>query len=573
MDSSKTIIQLHSLLKQYDIKNIVFSPGIRHLPLIHSIEQDDYFNTFRVIDERSAGFYALGMIQKTGKPVAICCTSGTACINLASAVCEAFYQHLPLLVISGDRMIEYLNQNEDQQYDQIKSFEGFTKYRVRLPRIDSEVDEWFTNRTINEAMIELTHHGNGPVHIDFPIGDPFSEIFKLESIPLVRKINLYDAETENVQWRYLAGQLKDKRIGVLWGQSVTLSTKLEGAVKRFVEKFDAVILTDYISNCHYPHTFNNTPRLLHAKFLFQEEEMLLPEVLITVGGNYIFNAELKGMMKSRKAEHWQVGKEDKVVDGFKKLTHMFEMSETLFFDKISENASFVNNTGYYEFWSQLDKEVPQPSSDKYNELHIISSVLKKMPVDADLQIGNSWSIRMSQLLDIPATVRQYCNRGVNGIDGSLSTAVGFGATNERLTYLVIGDLSFFYDMNALWISSLSPNMRILMINNHGGAMLFKPFMREMMEKYPMSNLGKDCKIVTAEGWATTTGFEYFAVNDMKDLEKAASLLAQKESDKPIFVEAFTNFFDDTASYMDNLAFERRSLSEKVIGRMKRFLKK
>lgn len=573
MDSKKTIVQLHSLLKQYGIKNIVFSPGGRHLPLIHSIEQDGFFTTFRVIDERSAAFFALGLIQKIGSPVAICCTSGTAVINLASAVCEAYYQHLPLLVISGDRMAEYLNQNEDQQYDQIKSFEGFTKYQVRLPRIDSEVDEWFTNRSINEAMIELTHHGNGPVHIDYPIADPFSEVFEDTEIPQVRKIDWNDAETDSDKWKLLSMKLKDKRVGILWGQSVAHTDRLESAVRNFVEKFDAVILTDYISNCHYEHAINNTPRLLHAKRRLQEDETFLPEILITVGGNYIFNAEMKGLMRPRKAEHWQVGKEDKVIDGFKKLTTVFEMTEVFFFEKMVQYADFTNHVGYYDFWKNLDKEVPQPRSDKYDELNIISSVLEKMPADADLQIGNSWSIRMSQLLDIPATVRQNCNRGVNGIDGSLSTAVGYGATNERLTYLVIGDLSFFYDMNALWISSLSPKMRILMINNHGGAMLFKPFMREMMEKYPMSNLGKDCKLVTAEGWAKTTGFEYFAVHDETDLKKAAELLATKESDKPIFVEAFTDFFDDTASYMNNISYDGRSLSDKVVGKLGRFLKK
>jgi 2-succinyl-5-enolpyruvyl-6-hydroxy-3-cyclohexene-1-carboxylate synthase len=573
MESKKTIIQLHSLLKQYGIKNIVFSPGGRHLPLIHSIEKDGYFNTFRVIDERSAAFYALGLIQKTGSPVAVCCTSGTAVINLASAVCEAFYQHLPLLVITGDRMAEYLNQNEDQQYDQIKSFEGFTKYQVRLPRIDSDVDEWYTNRCINEAMIELTHHGNGPVHIDYPIADPFSEIFEEDVIPQVRKIDWNDAETETGKWKQLAARLKDKRVGILWGQSVQHSERLEVAVKGFVEKYDAVILTDYISNCHYAHAINHTPRLIHARRTLQEDEFFLPEVLITIGGNYIFNAEMKGLMRPRNIEHWQVGKEDKVIDGFKKLTTVCEMSEALFFEQMTKNADFTNQLGYYEYWKSRDEEVPQPHSDKFDEMTIISTVLGNMPNDADLQIGNSWSIRMSQMMDIPSSVRQHCNRGVNGIDGSLSTAVGYGATNDRLTYLIIGDLSFFYDMNALWISSLSPKMRILMINNHGGAMLFKPFMKELLEKYPMSNLGLDCKLVTAEGWAKTTGFEYFAVHNDMDLKKAAALLATKNSDKPIFVEAFTDFFEDTDAYLNHTSYDGRSFSDKVVGKLGRFLKK
>ena len=153
---------------------------------------------------------------------------------MASAVIEAFYQRLPLLVITGDRMPEYLNQNEDQQYDQIKSFEGYTKYQVRLPRIDTDVDEWYTNRLVNEAMIELTHHGNGPVHIDYPIQDPFSEMFETTNLPMVRKINLHQADMTDTEWKTCASWLKDKKVAILWGQAVFASPELEKAVDMFL---------------------------------------------------------------------------------------------------------------------------------------------------------------------------------------------------------------------------------------------------------------------------------------------------------------------------------------------------
>ncbi len=576
MDSSKTIIQIHSLLKQFGIKKIVFSAGSRHLSLIHSIEQDNYFETYRVVDERSGAFFALGLIQKTSQPVAICGTSGTAVINMASAVIEAFYQRLPLLVITGDRMPEYLNQNEDQQYDQIKSFEGYTKYQVRLPRIDTDVDEWYTNRLINEAMIELTHHGNGPVHIDYPIQDPFGEMFETTDLPMVRKINLHQADMTDTEWKTCALWLKDKKVAILWGQSVFASPELEKAVDMFVDTFDAVIMTDHISNCHYPHAFNNTTRILRTHFTVQEENCLMPDVLISVGGNIAFNDSIKGKMSRWNTQHWQVGREDKVIDGFRRLSHLFEMSEAFFFRKMSESAESKNKNGYYDYWKTIDGEIPEPEANEYNELGIIKTVMKNMPKDADLQIGNSWSIRMTQLFDMPLTVNQYCNRGVNGIDGSMSTAVGYAASNDRLTYLVIGDLSFFYDMNSLWISSLPATMRILLINNHGGSMLFKPFMKELMENYPMSNLGKDTKMVNAEGWAKTCGFEYHAVHNKEEMERCAKIMSNKDSDKPVLVEAFTDYFEDAYSYLNEKGLERRSLTEKMeykFTRLKQIIKK
>lgn len=573
MDSSKTIIQIHSLLKQFGIEQIVFSAGSRHLPLIHSIEQDKYFTTYRVIDERSGTFFALGLIQKTHKPVAICGTSGTAVINMASAVIEAFYQRLPLLVITGDRMHEYLNQNEDQQFDQIKSFEGYTKCQVRLPRIDTEVDEWYTNRLINEAMIELTHHGNGPVHIDFPISDPFSEIFEAAEIPMVRKINLHTADMSKEGWNECVSKLQGKKVAVYWGQSVFTSPELSVAVKQFVETFDAVILTDHISNCHEAHTINNVPSLFRTHFTAEEENSMKPDVLISVGGNTIFNDVMKAKMKHWRAQHWQVGREDKVIDGFRNLTHLFEMKEEFFFRKMAQNAFFKNNNGFYEIWKKMSGEIPEPEATQFNELGVIKMLMKSIPDDADLQIANSWSIRMSQLFNVPSSIRQYCNRGVNGIDGSMSTAVGYSTTNDRLTYLLIGDLSFFYDMNALWISSLPKTMRILLINNHGGSMLYRSYMKEMMEKFPMSNLGMDCKQVDAKGWSTTCGFDYYAVRNLTELEHCTKLMAQRDTNKPILVEAFTDFFEDADSYFGSKPNERRTFVDKVKGKLNRMLQK
>ena len=165
---NKMVLQLMSLLKQFNIRRIVISPGSRHFAFVHSLEADPYFKLYSVVDERSAAFFALGLIQQTKEVVAVTCSSGTACINYGSAVIEAFYQRLPLLVLSSDRIPEYLNQLEDQMYDQQDSFANFTKYHCQLPEIKNDIDLWYCNRILNEAFIELNHHGRGPVHVNIP---------------------------------------------------------------------------------------------------------------------------------------------------------------------------------------------------------------------------------------------------------------------------------------------------------------------------------------------------------------------------------------------------------------------
>ena len=154
--NEKMVLQLISLLKQFGVRKIVVSPGSRHNKIVRSLEQDNFFQLYIVVDERSAAFFALGLIQSSGETVAVTCSSGTACMNYGSAIVEAYYQKLPLLVLSSDRTLELLNQNEDQMYDQLSTFVKCTKYHCQLPIINNAADEWYCNRIINEALIALT---------------------------------------------------------------------------------------------------------------------------------------------------------------------------------------------------------------------------------------------------------------------------------------------------------------------------------------------------------------------------------------------------------------------------------
>lgn len=577
--SNKMVLQLLSLLKQNNIRRIVISPGSRHFAFVHSLEADSYFKLYSVVDERSAAFFALGLIQQTGEIVAVTCSSGTACMNYGSAVVEAFYQRLPLLVLSSDRVPYLLNQMEDQMYDQLDTFTHCTKYCGQLPEVRNEIDEWLCNRIINEGLIELTHHGKGPVHLNIPFAAHHTDTFSTEVLPTVRKISLHTLSTSQETWTKMTNRLRGKQIMIVWGQSCPMTEDMKEAITAFADNFDAVILTDLMSNCHHPKAITNTTVVL-SLLKPEERENLRPDVVITIGANYIFNNELKAYLRPSQCEHWQVGKEDKVCDPFRHLTEIFEMEEALFFSLITDMADFSNEGQYASSWTSLSNLPSLPTPD-YNELYAIGSLLKRLPANVDLQLANSCTIRMAHFFKLDESIRVNCNRGVNGIDGSMSTAVGFSAENERPTFYITGDLSFFYDMNSLWIRHLSPKMRIMLINNGGGAVMYGPLNAEMRKTLP-PHVGAGHSL-SAKGWVESLGFKYYSARTKEEVDAAVEKLCDTEQDCPLFVEVFTTINTDINSigeYFSSL--DRRTYKEKLVskvvnkvlpGRIKQSIKK
>lgn len=563
---NKMVLQLMSLLKQFGIRRIVISPGSRHFALVHSLEADPFFKLYSVVDERSAAFFALGLMQKTDEIVAVTCSSGTACMNYGSAVVEAYYQRLPLLVLSSDRIPQLLNQLEDQFYDQLDTFTKCTKYQGQLPVVKDALDEWYCNRIINEALLELTHHGNGPVHLNIPFVAHDTDTFGTSSLPLVRKISLFDASIDSTKWGEMACMLKGKKIMIVWGQSVVQTSALVKSVNSFVENFDAIILTDFISNCHCSHSIQNTTVTL-ASLRLEEKENFKPDIVITVGGNYIFNNELKNYLRPSHVQHWQVGKEDRVCDPFYHLVNIFEMPEELFFSCLNESADFENEGEYAKNWLAIAALPEMPTPD-YNELYAVGALLKSLPKNVDLQLANSCTIRMAHFFHIDPSVTVHCNRGVNGIDGSMSTAVGFSAENERMTFYITGDLSFFYDMNSLWIRHLSSRMRIMLINNGGGAVMYGPLNDKIRKTLPEHIAAGH--YTQARGWVESLGFKYLSAHNKQEIDEAVVELCGTENDGPVFLEVFTDtIIDDINSIREYLAsIDRKTYVEKFLSKVK-----
>ena len=568
--NDKMVLQLVSLLKKFGISKVVVSPGSRHNKLINSLQNDSFFKLYLIVDERSAAFFALGLIQECGEPVAVTCSSGTACMNYGSAIVEAYYQRLPLLVLSSDRVPELLNQCEDQMYDQASTFITCTKYHCQLPIIDTPRDEWYCNRIINEALIELTHHGRGPVHINIPFAAHHGTAYDVEKLPDARKITVHQLPMSKGDWKQISSRLKDKTVMIIWGQAVYPLQAVSEAEEAFADKYNAAVLTDKMSNCHAKNAIINTT-ITMSIMKEQQAPALQPDVVISIGANYIFNNEIKRYLQKGHAEHWQVGREDKVCDPFHTLTDIFEMPEEYFFQMLTDNCDSKTKNTYFAGWKEI-ADLPTLPDMQYCELYAITKLMSQLPNDCDLQLANSQTIRMAHYIPIKDGIRVNCNRGVNGIDGSMSTAVGFGANNNRPLFYITGELSFFYDMNSLSIRHLSPKTRILLINNSGGAVMYDQVRNTPTENLPIYLAAGESKI--AKGWVESLGFKYLSANTKEEIDAGVKALLDDSIAQPILLEVFSNLSEDHFCIEDYVhSQDQRSFSEKVGGRLSRMFKK
>jgi 2-succinyl-5-enolpyruvyl-6-hydroxy-3-cyclohexene-1-carboxylate synthase len=532
----KNILQLVALLEAHGVKKIVLCPGSRNIPLVHTLSTHPSFTCYPMTDERSAGFFAIGLSLNGGGPVAVCCTSGTALLNLHPAVAEAFYQNVPLVVISADRPGAWIGQMDGQTVPQPGVFGTLVKKSVNLPEIYTDEDEWYCNRLINEALLATHHHGKGPVHINVPVNEPLFR-FTAEVLPEVRVItryqglNVYDRDYKELIERLNKYQ---KRM-IIVGQ-MNLIYLFDKKYSKLLYKHFAW-LSEHIGNQTVPGLpIRNFDAALYT-MNDEVQEKMMPELLITYGGHVVSKRLKKYLRQHPPKEHWHVSLDGEVVDLYGSLTTVIEMDPFEFLEKIA--FLLENKTPQYPLmWENYCKALPQMEM-AYSEMSAIGALIRTLPEQSALHLGNSSSIRYAQLYSVPPTVEVCCNRGTSGIEGTLSTAIGYAAASDKLNFVVMGDLSFFYDMNALWNGNIGTNIRILLLNNGGG---------EIFHTLPgLEMSGTSHKFITAvhktsaKGWAEERGFLYQCVEDENQLLEAMKLFAQPEPmNQPVLMEVFTN---------------------------------
>lgn len=535
---------LISYLKQNHIQHIVISSGTRAIPFIRAIENDTYFICHSVVDERNAAFYGLGISQQLNTPVAITCTSGTAASNYLSGMTEAFYAHTPLVAITADRSMQVLNQLETQKVDQPAIFAPVTQKSVCLPVIKDQDDLWYAKHLLDEAFIALYQRGIGPIHINLPIEGTTNEITiksKKEQIKLFQQLE-YFSQAYPSKWEKAYQSLaKYRNILIVIGQNLNLSDETKTQIRNFCHNKKIPILGDNLSNFRGEEMIFSqvTIKGLNADTF----EKILPDLVISIGNN--FQERIKDLLKAHqgKFDHWLVDECGMIRDWTRSMTAVFEANISFFFEQFNSHSSYYTDGNYLIKWKKIESVAQLPPNMPWSNFYIAQQFSRIIPDNCLLHLAILNSTRLMQFFKLPEQIKVTCNASSFGIDGCLPTLLGQAkVAPEKLSFILIGDLSFFYGMNALCIRGISSNVRILISNNGGGAE-FHIYPHTVKDDKIDLHIGASHKL-NAEKWALATGFEYLKATDKITLESALKEFIKPSSEKPIILEVFSDLHFD-----------------------------
>lgn len=530
----KNVLQLTALLKAYDIKEIVLSPGSRNSPLSHTFAAEPFFRCHSVVDERSAGFYALGIIQATQKPVAVCCTSGSAALNYAPAVAEAFYQQLPLLVLTADRPASQIGQMLGQTLPQPGLYHTLVKKAVHLPEILTADDEWFCNRLINEALHALDHHGRGPVQINIPLSEPLFN-YTVQTLPRVRRINRSHPPETFSDAGYVYRWTNHRKRMILVGQ-LPPDSNLNRSLETLATQKQCIVLCEHLANIHSPAFIGNFDRLLQT-LSPEEKQPYAPGLLITMGGHIVSRQILRLIRQFRPQEHWHITETGAIADPYRQLTDVIACEPKHFTRTLtcSQAHAGAETLAYVKRWKEASDNLPPPPPE-YPEEAAVQTFLQSLPSNVTLQLANSTSVRYAQHFPVKKNVHVFCNRGTSGIEGSLSTAVGYAAASSRPVYLLTGDLSFFYDMNGLWNRQLSHNLHIFLINNGRGGIF--DTLNGLNQSGALTAYIAAAHHTSAKGWTESLGIRYLPAYNREELQQQLTRFTHAGEAHPVLLEYF-----------------------------------
>lgn len=557
-----------ALLKEYGIRHLVLSAGSRNVPFVHSVEEDPYFTCYSVVDERSAGYFALGLSQELGEPVLISCTSSTATCNYWPPVAEAFYQGVPLVVLTSDRNPAMLGQWEDQMIDQVGMYDRHVRKSVNLPIINDSDDAHFCERLVNEALLELDHHGTGPIHINVPM-KAYNNSFNVKELPKVTRIRRVETDQAD-EWAACADQLsRVKRVLVVAGQQSSCPAELACALESFAASYEVAIAAEYMANIPREYAFNPTLCMEYRYITPKKFSEFMPDVVITFGGN--MTAGLKDMLRkfAGSYEHWSISEDGSVCDMFRSLTRVFECTPAEFFSRMVDASSCKPDGSYLAALKAYEASATVPELP-YSNMAAIRKVVERVPTGSILHLAINNAIRLTNFFKLQPGVKVYANIGTHGIDGCLSSLLGQAAASGRPSYLVIGDLAFFYDMNALRIRHVTDKVRILLLNNEGG----EEFYFNQMWKDEASDLHTCARHHTkAEGWVRECGFRYLSAHNPEELDAAVEEFFNDDAEGPVLLEVFSEMSSDSKLVYDVFDMTRpRDVQSEAIRKSKELIK-
>ena len=460
--------QVVLLLEAKGISEIIVSPGSRNAPLSISLNQNPFFNCRVVPDERVAAFVALGAAQATRKPVALVCTSGTALLNYYSAVAEADYQHIPLVVISADRPAEWVDHGDGQTIRQVNAISNHVRYEVQLNRNPTTaMERWYNERELNMA-INTAWKESAPVHINVPLQEPLYNLIekpavepKVITAPQAKKTF---SESERSHFESLISQ--SARILVLVGQHVA-EPAFAADLRQLATNGQIVVMAETTSNVQGDGVNACIDRTIDG-LSDQELEALQPDLLITLGGA-IISKKIKAWLREHPPkEHAHIG--PNAIDMFMALTWHLDIDSAEIIEPLQQANPEQAWVTHWNDKQQMRKTAHDATVDNlpYSDLAVFKHLNTLLPENTIVQQGNSSVVRYMQLFDWKSTLWFYGNRGTSGIDGSSSTGVGYALYTEKPVLIITGDVSFFYDSNAFYHKHVPNNVKVLLINNRGG---------------------------------------------------------------------------------------------------------
>lgn len=534
--------ELINLLEAHQVSTAIISPGSRNAPLINAVMASDKITTEVVIDERSAAFIALGFAIVSNSPVALICTSGSAMLNYAPAIAEAFYRKVPLIVITADRPEEWIDQDDSQTIRQPYSLNNYVWRSYNIPWVDNNSYRWYANRIFNEALL-FSIKKSLPVHINIQIHNPSAlpaEIPTEES----RVINFISPESKLIvaEFRQLSTEIKSPtRIMVICG-FFSPNKALNQALMKLSRLPNIVILSETIANLHGQNFVNSIDVTLNA--LPEKYEPYLPDVVITFGGA-IVSRHIKAILRKHPPhEHWHIGNTDHLIDCFTAVTRQIDVSPTHFFQGLAAALQpYRSSSNYSEIWSILkDKanSILQSTIARapWCDLKCFATLLPLIPRRWNVQFSNGTPIRYAQMFGDKQYHRCDCNRGVSGIDGCTSTAIGASlAYRSNVTLLITGDMSMQYDIGALGCNCITPRLKIVVIDNGGGAIFhFIDSTREMSVK---DSVFSDPMMLPLKELSIAYKFAYYKADDCSSLRELFTLFAA-ESSRPAILHIVTS---------------------------------
>ncbi len=525
---AQSILQI---FKAKGLQHIIISPGSRNAPLTIGFASDPFFTCYSIADERCAAFFALGIAQQRRLPVALVCTSGSALLNYYPAVAEAFYSQIPLIVLSADRPSHKIDIGDGQTIRQQNVYSNHSLFNANLTEEASSINDSF----IQEA-IQISIEKKGPVHINAPFEEPlYNTLNKQTYIPEIKQFK--ELKKNKIDFIYYQNkwQKSPKKLILIGSQNPGILSN--ATIEKWAKDPSVLVFTEITSNVYHPAFISNIDTLI-TSFSESEFSELQPDVLITIGGMIVSKRVKAFLRKYRPGTHWHIDPL-RAYDTFQALTHHIVTEPELFFahmSSVSTTESTYQSTAIHSMQKKRIGHQRYMAEIPFSDLKVFELIWNVLPENIQLQISNSAVIRYTLLFPPQKNTEVFCNRGTSGIDGSTSTAVGAATTTSKPTVLITGDISFFYDSNALWNNYIPKNFKIILINNGGGG-IFRILPGHQENKVFNTYFETEHQL-TAEYLARMFSFRYISATDVYSTQKGLDDLFNDHT-QPVILEIFT----------------------------------